>query len=296
KRHALYCGFGEARGEVIVTVDSDSEVLTDTLKNLVAPLVYDANVGAVAGVVRVLNRKGPIPAMLDVSFTYAFDFIRASESVLGAVVCCPGALSAYRRSLIDEVKDEWMEQTVFGRPANIGEDRALTNQVLRRGLRVELQSTALVFTKVPTRFRGLWKMLLRWARSNARETFMLGRFVFRRFRRDHLTAIRLLFTHHALTMLVAGILFPCTLVAVALQPSILLWIALTSLLVATVPAAVYATRRQPQNCLWGFAYGLLSAFATSWITPWALITPHRTGWLTRGPGRPLKQPRGLTAA
>src|SRR5690606_27789221 len=152
KRAALYEGFGYARGDVIVTVDSDSEVLPDTLRNLVSPLVRDARVGAVAGNVRVLNRdQGVIPAMLDVSFTYAFEFLRASQCRVDTVFCCPGALSAYRRQLVEECKDEWMAQTFCGRPAHIGEDRALTNLVLRMGSLVRFQANAIVLTEVPTR-------------------------------------------------------------------------------------------------------------------------------------------------
>ncbi|MEM6790330.1 MAG: glycosyltransferase family 2 protein [Myxococcota bacterium] len=301
KRHALYEGFARARGDVIVTVDSDSEVTRDTLRNLVAPLVADPEVGAVAGVVRVLNRKGAIARMLDVSFTYAFDFIRASESVLGAVVCCPGALSAYRRSEIELVKDRWLKQRIFGRPANIGEDRALTNLMLRRGLRVVFQSNAAVLTKVPTHYRGLWRMLLRWARSNIRETMVLGGFVFRRFRRQGRTPIRVLFVHHAIGLALAGLAFPATIAAIVLHPVVLVWLAFASLLTASVPAAVYAFRRQSRGSGWAFGWGLLSTFALSWVTPFALLTPHRTGWLTRTPaqqgvtgGVPRSLPRETT--
>lgn len=282
KRHALYEGFQRARGEVVVTVDSDSEVRADTLRNLVAPLALDPEVGGVAGAVRVLNRRSMIPRMLDVSFTYSFEFIRASESVLGAVVCCPGALSAYRRSLIDRVKDAWLTQRVFGRPANIGEDRALTNQVLRHGYRVVFQSNAIVYTDVPTSYAKLWRMLLRWARSNVRETVVLGRFVFGDFRRGAKLGIRMLFVQHALSMTVAGATFVPSLVALALHPELLLWLALGTLVTASVPSAVYAFCRRPQHCLWGFAYGLVATFGLAWITPLALLTPHRTGWLTRG--------------
>lgn len=290
KRHALYEGFGRARGEVIVTIDSDSEVRPDTLRNLVAPLVADAEVGAVAGAVRVLNRHAPIPRMLDVSFTYSFEFIRASESVLGAVVCCPGALSAYRRDLVDRVKDAWLAQRVLGRPANIGEDRALTNQVLRNGYRVVFQSNAVVYTDVPTTYAKLWRMLLRWARSNVRETVVLGSFVFGDFRRRGKLGIRLLFAHHAVGMMVAGASFVPSLVASLLHPALVLWVAAAALFSASIPSVVYAFCRRPDRCLWGFAYGLMATFGLTWITPFALLTPHRTGWLTRGAEAPSLAP------
>src|SRR5262249_7140076 len=148
---ALHEGFVRSRGQVLVTVDSDSEVHADTLRNLVTPLVVDESVGAVAGNVRVLNREGgPIARMMDVVFTYAFDFIRAAQSEVRTVMCTPGALSAYRRGLVLRVLPRWMAQTFLGLPANIGEDRALTNFILREGYHVTFQGNAVVDTEVPT--------------------------------------------------------------------------------------------------------------------------------------------------
>src|SRR5690554_1548590 len=201
KRAALYEGFGRATGEVIVTVDSDSEVLPDTLRNLVSPLVRDARVGAVAGNVRVLNRdQGVIPAMLDVSFTYSFEFMRASQCRVDTVHCCPGALSAYRRSLVESCKDEWLAQTFCGRPAAIGEDRAMTNLVLRQGFLVRFQANAVVLTEVPTRTAQLCRMYLRWARSNVRETLVMASFVFTRFRRESALGARVNLVWSALAL------------------------------------------------------------------------------------------------
>lgn len=289
KRHALYEGMRRARGEFVVTVDGDSAVRPDTLRHLVAPLIANTDVGAVAGTVRVLNRTALIGRMLDVSFTYAFQFIRASESMLGAVVCCPGALSAYRRSILDRVKDRWLNQTLFGVPANIGEDRALTNHTLRLGYRVVLQSTALVYTDVPTSFGKLWRMLLRWARSNVRETVVLGSFIFRRFRPGPTLGIRVLFLQHAASMLAAGLSFAPSVVVLALAPQLVLWLALGALAMAAIPCTTYAVyRNHPARCFWGLAYGLTSAFALAWIAPLALLTPHVTGWLTRGQLQPAR--------
>jgi len=174
KRHALMAGFAKADGQVYVTIDSDSEVLPETLRHLVSPMGHDPRVGAVAGNVRVLNlADGAIPKMMEVSFTSAFDFIRSGQSVYGGVFCTPGALSAYRASVVAPHLTGWANQTFMGSPATIGEDRALTNLILGCGSRVVYQRDAVVLTKVPTRFSGLRRMLLRWARSNVRENLVM---------------------------------------------------------------------------------------------------------------------------
>ena len=55
KKEALYAGFTQGRGEIFVTVDSDSVVAKDALRHLVAPLMQDGQMGAVAGNVKVLQ-------------------------------------------------------------------------------------------------------------------------------------------------------------------------------------------------------------------------------------------------
>lgn len=282
KRYALYEGFLRSRGDVVVTVDSDSEVLCDTLRNLVSPFVVDDEIGAVAGNVRVLNREqGILPRMMDVSFHYAFEFMRASESQVGAVQCCPGALSAYRLSLVRKVVHEWLDQTFFGRPANIGEDRALTNLTLREGYQVRLQTNAIVLTEVPVGLRQLSKMFLRWARSNVRESLVLATFVFARFRHHHLLGPRINFLTSASKIILGAIAFPVTVAAIFVRPSVLLLVVGTSLLSALYPFVVFALSRGVQGALWAFPYAVLSSTALAWIGPWGLVTMHRSGWLTR---------------
>lgn len=298
KRHALYEGFSRARGTVVVTVDSDSEVLPDTLRNLVSPFIVDARIGAVAGNVRVLNQhQGFVPRMLDVSFNYAFEFMRASESEVGAVQCCPGALSAYRLDFIREVQDEWLVQSFFGRPANIGEDRALTNLALKHGFRVTLQANAIVLTEVPTAIPQLSRMFLRWARSNVRETLVLARFVFRRFRHGPKTGARINFTWSALRLLLGPVGFVAALLAVAVRPDLVLLLVIAGLLSAAWPATIYAISRDVRGALWAFPYAVMSATVLSWIAPYALVSAHRSGWLTRElPAATIPAPPQLASA
>lgn len=285
KRAALLEGFARAEGEVIVTIDSDSEVLPDTLRNLVAPFVDDPRVGAVAGNVRVLNRGALLGRMLDVSFTYSFELLRASQSEVDAVLCCPGALSAYRRDLVEALKGEWAAQTFLGVPATIGEDRALTNLILREGALVRFQSNAVVLTEVPVTTTKLARMFLRWARSNVRETLVLGRFVFRRFRETPMAGARVNFVWSATRTVLGAFSFLTAPWLIAARPAVLGLVVLGALAVALLNASVYVLAREEPGrvgaALWAFPYGLYSTVALSWISLWALLTPQRSAWLTR---------------
>ena len=103
KRYALFAGFLAGTGSVMVTLDSDSLIDTKALRRLVSPFVHDKSVGAVAGNVRVLNKhKSFIPRMLEVSFAFSFDFIRASQSMVGTVFCTPGTFQPTGPSLLCE--------------------------------------------------------------------------------------------------------------------------------------------------------------------------------------------------
>jgi hyaluronan synthase len=85
KRAALAEGFQRARGEFVVTIDSDSVIEEGTLLAIVGPF-RNPRVGAVAGKVAVYNRReGFIPPMLHVRFILSFDFLRATQSAYGTV-------------------------------------------------------------------------------------------------------------------------------------------------------------------------------------------------------------------
>jgi hyaluronan synthase len=115
KRHALYAGFQKATGEVWVTVDSDSVVEPEAIRNGVAPLVRDKRIGLVAGNVKVLNRNDSLfTRFLKVSFTLSFAFSRAYQSQIRGLLTTPGALSIYRASAVKPVLEKWMNQTFLG--------------------------------------------------------------------------------------------------------------------------------------------------------------------------------------
>ncbi len=181
KRNALYKGFSMATSEILITIDSDSVVTPDTVREIAAPFVQDPRIGGAAGNIRVLNTKeGIIPKMLDVSFVFGFEFLRSAQSVVRSVLCMPGALSAYRRNAVMPHIKEWVNEKFMGRPANIGEDRAITNILMREGYGVVYQNTSVVYTKMPTRYKGLCKMMIRWGRSNVRENIAMMKFAFRK--------------------------------------------------------------------------------------------------------------------
>jgi len=287
KRHALLAGLRVATGSAFVTIDSDSLIGPDTLRHLVSPLARSATVGAVAGNVRVQNiEDGPIPKMLDVNFTMTFDFLRRGQSVYGGVLCTPGALSAYRLEAIAPEIESWSAQTFMGRPANIGEDRALSNIVLARGFDVVFQKDAVVLTTIPSDYSGLYRMFLRWARSNVRECLVMALFLGRRFRPGRSGAgwVRLSGLLELLFLPVAEVLKAVCLLGIFLHPMTSVRVlAAGCLATAVIPAIVFQFRQRGLfGVVWALAYSFFWTVALSWISLWGLFSAARSGWLTRG--------------
>ncbi len=282
KKEGLYAGFSQGQGDFFVTIDSDSIISRDTLKQVIAPMGQDPKVGAVAGNVKVYNRfRSLLARMLAVRFVLAFDFLRASQSVYGFVTCTPGALSAYRKSAILPVLEQWRRQTFLGAPATIGEDRALTNFVVRHGYYAVYQRTALVHTVVPETYKGLCNMYLRWDRANFRESWVQLSFLFKKYRnQDRLLPI--------LDFFITQLEFPLTyLFLVLLFVSFFLYPLLVVKFIAGlgVLTLIYMTYYIHQERDGEFIYGILYSYfaflALYWVQPYAFFTLTNDRWLTR---------------
>ena len=283
KRHGLYRGFNEGTGEIFVTVDSDSIVDKDTLRNLVSPFVVNENCGAVAGNIRVLNNeKAILPKMLDVSFVMSFEFVRSAESSLNTVLCTPGALAAYRRTAVFNCLEDWINQTFMGQPSDIGEDRAMTNMILKQGYHVLFQRNAYAYTNVPEKYKGLYKMFIRWGRSNVRENIQMSKYVFTNFREGSKVGARLLFLSQSSKIIMSYPFLLFMLFFVLTHPLLFVSSTLASILVLTTfPVLFYAKRYKLKESFWAYSYSILFTFGLFWITPYAIATASRRGWLTR---------------
>ncbi len=283
KRHALYRGFNIGIGDVFITVDSDSIVKKDTLRVMVSPFVINDECGAVAGNVRVLNRdKALIPRMLNVSFAFSFEFIRSAQSAIGSVLCTPGALSAYRREAVMNCREAWITQTFMGQVSKIGEDRAMTNMILKQGYKILFQRKAYVYTNTPERYKNLYKMFIRWERSNIRENLAMSRFAFGNFREGTKSGTRILLLNQWLKMIMA---YPATLLMlffISTYPILFFSATLLSILIlSSIQAIFYAKKHNFSESLWAYPYSIFYAFTLFWITPYAIATAGRGGWLTR---------------
>lgn len=280
KRAALAAGFKAARGDVIVTIDSDSALEPAALLAIAGPF-RDPKVGAVAGKVGAYNRRaGLLPRMLHVRYILSFDVLRAVESSYGTVYCCPGALTAYRASVVREVLAPWLKQTFLGAECTYGEDRALTNWILSLGYSTVYQRSAVVHTVVPTNYKTMCKMFLRWDRSYVREEIRFMGIVWKRPLLPASLALwdrfvtNLRYPVNYATIVLLGVLtwehpymFPRFLLAVGI--------------VGLFYSLYFLRSERSAEFLLAIVFSYFAFFTMFWIFPYAVFTVRARSWLTR---------------
>ena len=179
KRAALCRGVDVAKGELVVFVDSDSFLDPYAIVNLVQPF-QDPKMGGVAGRTDVANTyTNSLTKMQAVRYYIAFRVMKASEALFDTVTCLSGPLSCYRKSIVQEHEEDWLNQKFLGHKATFGDDRAMTNFVLKDH-RTYYQDTAVCSTIVPNKQKVFLKQQMRWKRSWLRESLMAGAFMWKK--------------------------------------------------------------------------------------------------------------------
>jgi hyaluronan synthase len=279
KRAAMAAGIRATRAAVIAFVDSDSSLEPDALRRIVRGFA-DPRVGAIAGHAEVQNsRETWITRMQAVRYFVAFRVCKAAESIFGAVTCCSGCFSAYRREAIGPVLERWEGQRFLGRPATYGDDRSLTNFVLRNW-KVRYDETARSVTIVPAHFRLFLRQQLRWKRSWTRESLIVGRFIWRKSPLASLWAY-------------LGIVLPLLAPIVAVRA--IVWLPLMGgsgapfiyligiYAMALVYGLYYGLKHGRYDTLWVFGVMFVFFYIAFllWQTYYAILTSRNSSWGTR---------------
>ena len=154
KATALNTGLARAKGEIVVALDADTLFDADTISKL-ARWFADPRIGAVAGNAKVGNRINAITRWQALEYIVAQNLERRALSALDTLTVVPGAVGAWRRSVLVELG---------GFPLDtLAEDQDLTIAVQRAGHRVLFDSEAIARTEAPATFRGLARQRFRWA-------------------------------------------------------------------------------------------------------------------------------------
>ena len=158
KSAALNRGLAEARFDLVVTLDADSFLYRDALRNLVERYLSDPpNTRAVAGTMLVRNsRRNWVTRAQEWDYFHGIAAIKRVQSLYHGTLVAQGAYSLYERAALREIGG-WVDC--------VGEDIVLTWAMLRKGWRVGHAEDACCFTNAPESLHQFVRQRQRWARG-----------------------------------------------------------------------------------------------------------------------------------
>jgi cellulose synthase/poly-beta-1,6-N-acetylglucosamine synthase-like glycosyltransferase len=182
KREAIATGLAatDPNTDIVVVLDSDTIWSPTALREMLRPFA-DPRVGGVTPRQAIFDTgTNPVRRFADWLEDLRYHLTVPAQSVFGQVGCLAGRTIAYRRAAFEPAVDRLVRQSVLGVPLHVGDDRVLTNELLRNGWQTVYQSTALVTTDAPSDWWTFWTQQLRWGRSSQRETLLSLRWLWRR--------------------------------------------------------------------------------------------------------------------
>ena len=156
KAVALNNGIQHARGELIMAVDADSRLDPASLLYAI-PHFNDPQVGAVAGNVKIVNRRNLITRLQALEYIEGLNMVRRSQGYLHAVNVIPGPLGVFRRTVLKQVGG--YDDDTFA------EDCDLTIKILAHRWKVEYEPYAITWTEAPETINAFFRQRYRWTRG-----------------------------------------------------------------------------------------------------------------------------------
>ncbi len=180
KRQAMAEGFMHTTGEILIQVDSDSYPEKNAIKEIVNPFI-DRKVGATVGHTDPSNIDTNWLTKMQAAYYFmSFRTLKATESIFDMVFCCSGCFSAYRREYIMPIVKPWLNETFMGKEIIFGDDRALTNWIIRLGYKTVYVYEAKAYTVVPEKLKQFLKQQVRWKKGWMINSFRIAPEVFRK--------------------------------------------------------------------------------------------------------------------
>lgn len=276
KREALVQGVKIAKHDLVVFVDSDSFLEPNAIRNIVQPF-QDPKMGGVAGRTEVENKfTNSLTKLQTVRYYIAFRIMKAAESWFDSVTCLSGPLSCYRKDLVEKNTEAWLNQRFLGHPATFGDDRSMTNFILKTH-RTGYQDNAVCSTIVPSKFTVFLSQQMRWKRSWLRESLRAFTFIWKKE-----PFMFLFFIVGLIVPIAAPIVVTYNLIYVPIVHQIFPTTFLIGLLLmAFLMSFAHLFFRKSKLWLFGFIFVIFYEFILLWQMPVAWVTFWKSTWGTR---------------
>lgn len=276
KRKALIEGVKKAQHELVVFVDSDSFLEPTAIINLVQPF-QDPKMGGVTGRTDVANRHtNYLTKMQTVRYYIAFRIMKAAEAYFDCVTCLSGPISCYRKELVEKYADAWINQKFLGQPATFGDDRSMTNFIIKTH-RTSYQDKAICSTVVPSDLKVFMKQQMRWKRSWLRESIRAGLVMPKK------EPFMALFYYMGLMVpILAPIVFAYNIIYVPVKYGIFpLTFLVGFLLMSLLMSFSYMLFQKSSAWIFGMVFCVFYELVLLWQMPIAFLTFWKSTWGTR---------------
>lgn len=154
KASALNYGIAHTDAEFVLCIDADTKLLPGAVAMLVRHFAEE-QVAAVAGNVKVGNEVNFITRWQSIEYITSQNFDRKAFSYVNAITVVPGAIGAFRRTVITEVGGFTGD--------TLAEDCDLTMRILRAGYVVRNENNAIALTEAPETISMFLRQRFRWS-------------------------------------------------------------------------------------------------------------------------------------
>ncbi len=156
KAKALNAGIRHSKADFILCMDGDSQLAPDSLKLSTRHFV-NPEIGAVAGNVKVMNRKKFLTDLQALEYVEGLNMARSAQSYIKLVNIIPGPIGIFRKKAIEDA-GLYSSDT-------FAEDADLTLKILAKGWKIYYEPNAVSYTEAPAKLQQLLKQRYRWTRG-----------------------------------------------------------------------------------------------------------------------------------
>ena len=156
KAKALNAGIQYSDADFVLCMDGDSVLTPDTLKVAISHF-EDPDVGAVAGNVKIANRKHWLTDLQALEYVEGLNLARSAQGHVRMVNIIPGPIGVFRKEALRDVG--------FYASDTFAEDADMTLKILAVGWKVNYEPNAQALTEAPVKLMQLLKQRYRWTRG-----------------------------------------------------------------------------------------------------------------------------------
>jgi len=153
KSVALNYAIGNSTRDIIICIDADTLVKPNIVEKIL-PYFNEEKVAAVSGNIRVGNRKNLITNLQHLEYITNPNYERAVFEVLNGIMVVPGAIGAFRRSIVANIGGYTND--------TLTEDSEITMKILCNDYIIRNAVDVIGYTEAPASLKTFFNQRIRW--------------------------------------------------------------------------------------------------------------------------------------